>query len=250
MTDENKFFRYLWRFNAVVLACAGIVVAGGMLYSILNQWRPAEPTPPAGHFAPVPQSAEKEFTYRLQSSAERHVVGQEELIPLGRWNGSPETYSLGHISSGGYVEETRSPNVLAVNQVTVESHWIFKGYNRNIIANDLIYEAVPNPVPPITGQPASAIALVMTVVDADTNNDDELTEKDRKSLYVYRAGAMEAARLLTADLIVSRQQSGNDRYLVVYENGNSAVAATFSIPEFKLIAEKPLPKVPVATVKN
>ena len=249
MTDENKFFRYVWRFNAIILACIGIAAAGAMLYSILNPWRPAERTP-AGHFAPVPQSAEKEFTFRLQSNGERHVVGREELIALGRWNGSPETYSLGHISSGGYVEETRSPNVLAVNQVTVESHWIFKGYSRNIIANDLVYEAVASRAPSALGQQASAIALVMTVVDADTNKDSELTEKDRQSLYVYCDGTTEAVPLLTADLIVSRQQTGNDRYFVIYENGSSAVAATFSIPGFKLIAEKPLPRVPVDTAKN
>jgi len=53
----------------------------------------------------------------------------------------------------------------------------------------------------------------------------------------------EAVRLLAADLIVSGQQTSSDHYLVVYENGSSAIAATFSIPEFKLVAEKPLPKV-------
>ncbi len=243
MTDENRFFRYVWRFNAVVLACVAMVVGGAMFYTTLFPWRSVE-IAPAGHFAPVPQNAEKEFTYRLQSGGERYVVGREKLIALGRWNGSPESYSLAHASSGRY-EETRSPNILAVDQVTVESHWIFKGYNRNITADDLVYESVPSPVPPTPDQVASpAVALVMTVIDADTNKDGELTEKDRKSLYVYRAGAIEAARLLTADLIVSRQQIGRDRYLVIYENGTSAVAATFSLPEFKLVAEKPLPKVP------
>jgi hypothetical protein len=242
MIDENKFFRYLWRFNAVFLAGVGIVVACGAIFSILNTWQPTEPAP-AGHFAPVPQSAEKQFTYRLQSSGERHVVGREELIALGRWNGSPETYSLGHVS-GRYVKETRSPNVLAVNQITVESHWIFKGYDRDIVSNDLVYEATPSPVPLAPGQAASAIALVMTVVDADTNKDGELSEKDRQSLYIYLPGMTKAVRLLTADLMVSRQQTASDRYLVVYENGGSAVAATFSVPEFKLIAEKALPKVP------
>jgi len=36
MTDENKFFRYIWRFNAIVLACVAMAAGGAMLYGILN----------------------------------------------------------------------------------------------------------------------------------------------------------------------------------------------------------------------
>jgi hypothetical protein len=256
MTDENKFFRYVWRFNAVVLAFVAIAAAIAILGNILNPWRPTPPEP-AGHFAPVPKGAENGFTYRLASHGESRLVGQEELIALDRWNGSPETYGLKEMRLGAstsYIAQSRSVNLLAVNHTTVESHWIFKGYDRAIVGDDPVYDTVPLspgliPLRPDQA-PSSTIALVMTVVDSDTNKDGELSEKDRQSLYVYRPGTMEAARLLTADLIVSRQQTSTDRYLVIYENGSSAVAATFSIPGFKLIAEKPLPKVPLATPKN
>lgn len=247
MTDENKFFRYLWRFNAVFLAGVGLVVACGAIYSVLTPWRSDEPAP-AGHFAPVPRAAENEFTYRLESNGQRRAVGQEVLIALERWKGSPETYGLQELSSPSarYDSRSRSVNFLAVNPSTAESRWVFDGYGRMIIGGDLIDSVIPPiPVPLVPGQVTSpAIALVMTVVDADTNKDGELTEKDRKSLFVYRAGAIKAVRLFTADLIVSRQQTDNYRYLVIYENGSSAVAATYSLPDFKLIAEKPLPKVP------
>jgi len=248
MTDENKFFRYVWRFNAIALACVAIAAGGAIIFNLLNPWRPAEPTP-AGHFAPVPHGAEKGFTYRLESHGERRLVEREELIALDRWNGSPQSYGLQEmrLTSASYIERLRSVNLLAIDQNTVESHWVFRGYDRAIITDDTVYDAVPSgpavPWGPGAALP-SAIALVMTVVDSDTNKDGELTEKDRQSLYVYRPGATEAVRLLTADLIVSRQQSRNDRYLVVYENGSSAIAATYSVPDFKLIVEKQLPKVP------
>ena len=242
MTDENKFFRYVWRFNAVALAAVGILATFAMLNGIINSWSPPEPKP-AGRFAPVPRSAEKEFTYRLESHGERRLIGPEELIALDRWKGSPETYGLMHQEMrASYIAQSRSVNLLAIDQGTAESHWIFRGYDRAIIADDPIYDTVaPRP---LETPPASTIALVMTVVDSDTNKDGELTEKDQQSLYVYRPGATEVVRLVTAGLILSRQQTSSDRYLVVYENGSSATAATFSVPEFKLVAEKLLPKVP------
>lgn len=247
MTDENKFFRYIWRFNAIVLAGAAIAAGGTIIYNLANPWRPAE-IAPAGHFAPVPHGAEKGFTYRLENHGERRLIGREELIALDRWNGSPESYGLQHMELRSSVSYTsaRSVNLLAIDQSTVESHWIFRGYNRAILSDDPVYDVIPSPIVPFEPGPArsSAIALVITVVDADTNKDGELTEKDRQSVYVYRPGTAEAVRLLTADFIVSRQQSGNDRYLVVYENGSSAIAATYSVPDFRLIVEKPLPKVP------
>ncbi len=251
MADENKFFRIVWRFNALVLACAAIAGGGTIIYNLLHPWRPVEPAP-VGHFAPVPRGAEKGFTYRLESHSERRLIGREELIALDRWNGAPETYGLQHmelrasVSYGASYISTRSVNLLAIDQSTVESHWIFQGYDRAILADDSVYDVLPSPIFPLGAgpTPSSAIALVITVVDSDTNKDGELSEKDRQSLYVYRPGEAEAVRLLTADLIVSRQQSRNDRYLVVYENGSSAIAATYSVPDFKLIVEKPLPKVP------
>ncbi|HWY64097.1 MAG TPA: hypothetical protein VNX61_02705 [Rhizomicrobium sp.] len=241
MTYENKFFRFLRRFNAIGLAAIGVVVACGVALAILTPWRPAE-LAPTGRFAPVPHDAEKAFTYRLENNGKRRRVGQEELVALDRWRGSPETDGVAEsaVSSARYVQ-SRRVNLLAVDQVTAESHWLFKGYDRAIVADDTVYDSISLRRDQASSSP---IALVMIVADSDTNKDGEMSEEDRQTLYVYRPGTAQAVRLLTADLIVSRLQTSDDRYLVIYENGSSAVAATFSIPEFKLIVQKPLPKVP------
>lgn len=213
MTDENRFFRYIWRFNALVVACIGLAAAWTVAGGLLNPFRP-EP-PPKGGFAPVPRGAEQGFTYRLDGHGQHRLVGQEELIALNRWKGSPETYGLKHMEVRQYSSTfvtTNSVNLLAVDQKTAHSHWVFAGYNRAIIADDAVYDTVPvNPAQ----TPAQASALVITVVDADTDKDGELTDKDKQSLYVYRPGMPAATRLLAANLILSTGQAGNDRYLVV-----------------------------------
>jgi len=240
MTNKSRLFRYLWRFNAVVLAGIGIAVACVVAFSVLDGWRSDQPAP-AGHFAPVPQGAEKTFTYRLESNGVRQQVGQEELIALGRWAGSPESYGLSRGVSERVSPQSNRVNLLAVDQATAESHWLFKGYDRAIVADEVVYDTISQRPDHSSSSP---VALAMLVIDSDTNKDGELTEKDRQSIYIYRPGEAGAVRLLTADLIVSHKQTSNDHYLVIYENGSAGVAASYSLPEFKLIAEKPLPKVP------
>jgi hypothetical protein len=253
MTDENRFFRYLWRFNALVLAGLGIAGACAAIGSFLFPWRPAELAPKGG-FAPIPAAAEKEFTYRLEDGGVSQWVGQEGIAALERWKGAPASYGLEMkvmiaASSSRRWAGNRNVNMLAVNSGDASSHWLFKGYDRAILSDDLIYpgrttaEQSADRYAPLEFRSA-ATALVMTVVDADTNGDGDLSEKDRQSFYVYRPGTGDPVKLFTADLIKSAHQTGPSSYLVIYEKGRSAFAATYSIPDFKLVAEKPLPDVP------
>ena len=148
----------------------------------------------------------------------------------------------------------RDVNLLAVDTRTSASHWLFHGYDRMILTEDAVYELAPADTnrssPTIisangTGRGAQlAIALVLQTVDADTNKDGKLSAKDEHSLYVYRAGASEVVKIIAADDFLSTQQIGLDKYLVVYENGKTATAASYSLPDFKLLSEKPLPNVP------
>jgi hypothetical protein len=85
---------------------------------------------------------------------------------------------------------------------------------------------------------------VIHTIDADTNKDGALTNKDQQSLYLYRPGVGLAVKLLDADLVLSTAQADDAHYLVVYERGRDAIAATYSLPDFKLVSQKRIPPVP------
>ena len=262
MTDENKFFRYVWRFNAIVLACVAIVLVVSGAFSLLSFWDKPHTVDPVGHFAPVPKAAEQKYTYRLATDRSPVVLGREEIFSLTRWEGEPKAYGLADIRVSSYGgPEIQEVNRLAVN-VDGSSHWLFHGYDRMILTENAIFERRPEAASlsgptvirapgsaydtsptPATDAP-SAVAVVLETVDADTNKDGKITAKDEHSLYVYRAGATEAVKIITADDFLSVQQIGTDKYLVICENGKTATATTFSLPDFKLQSEKPLPNVP------
>lgn len=260
MPDQSRFFHFVWRFNALVLA----IIGGAALFMICKDftmgylWTPPPFGEPVGHFAPVPKAAEKNYTYRLNNTGQ-YVLGHEEIFTLTRWEGEPQEYGLADIrGSSGSGPSVQNVNLLAVDADGSTSHWLFYGYGRLILTENAVLESLPPaanrmsptaiPAPGYSSEPAqdaqSVVALVIETVDADTDKDGKITPKDKHSLYVYRAGAVEPVKLLTADDFLSVQQIGSDKYLVICENGKAASAATFSLPDFKLLSEKPLLSVP------
>jgi hypothetical protein len=219
---------------------------------------------PEGHFAPAPKTAEAEHTYRLRTLGVLNFPGSkgnsgDVLFALGEWQGNPAVYGLQDISGAHDYREPRDVNLLLVDGMTSESRWLFRGNHRNIVTWSVVTAAsapqepaatgpVVIPAPGFDGSIAPNIpgvaALVVTVVDTDTNKDGELGDGDSRSLYVYRPGGGEAVKLLTADIVKVSSQVGTDRYVVVYEKGKSAMTAVYSVPEFKLLSERPLPNVP------
>jgi hypothetical protein len=249
MQEENRFFRFLWRLNAIFLALAGVAIIVTVGISAIGMWwRPNPPDVPEGHFAPVPKSAEQKFTYRLEVQTNTVELPHEQIFALRRWNGSLESYglarmSLADVAYSSSAHYTDAVNLLAVNTTTGASQWLFDGYRRAVIDQQPVYAGGPqafNPMKPA----AEPIALVIRAVDKDTNGDGKFDFQDGWSLYYHRPGEARAIKFFQANFILSMQEVDGGDFLVVYEKGKAAIAATFSVPDFKLKSEKPLPDVP------
>ena len=256
MSDENKFFRWVWRFNGIVIALVVLVAAAGVGYQAWRSFNQEDWSRPAGHFAPVPKAAEQNATYRLESddygvSRTQLALGavHEQVIPLKRWEAPPKDYGLRssyslmemRISTGSMA--VGAVNLLIVDGDTGSSRWMFKGYGRMILTADAVYPA--NAVASASGTyETDAIGLVLTVRERDTNHDGKVDEKDGVTLYAYLAGMPEPMKLVSAEIIIAMRQTGSEKYQIIFEDAKTAYTATFSITDFKLISKKPLPNVP------
>ena len=233
MQNAEKYFRYLWRFNAVAMAVIGVAVVVAFVANLLSSLWTAPHSGPAGNFTPVPKSAEHGYTYRLARDAIRLSGTREVVFALKRWKGDPD-------ESGASSSGAQDVNLLIVDDGNVASHWLFRGTDRTILARDEVHAsdiANYNAYSPV-------VALVLTVLDADTNKDGRIDRKNWESLYFYRVGGASAVKFFAADHVLAAQQVGTDRYLVIYENGNKAAAQLFSMVDFKPLAQNPLPDVP------
>jgi len=253
--DENRFFRFLWRFDAILLALAGLLVIGLIPALVIQDWilrHHSEPVP-EGHFAPVPKSAEQSYTYRLSDQPDFTSLGQEQFYVLQRWKGAPSSYGLADlvVTSSPAYHFNDAVNLLAVNTTTGASHWLFEGYRRAVVDQQSIYSGGPPPLatPVAPAPPPKPIALVLRTVDKDTNNDGRFDYSDRQSLYYYRSGDERASKFFEAEYILSMREVEGGNFFVVYEEGQSAIAATFRVPDFKLLSQHKLPDVPRGETK-
>ena len=248
-SEENRFFRFLWRLDAILLALAGLLAIGMISTLVVQNWllrQDYQPTP-EGHFAPVPKSAEQSSTYRLSEQPELALLAQEQFYALQRYKGAPSSYGLADVTVGSASVDrfNDAVNLLAVNTITGASHWLFEGYKRAVVDQQSIYSGGPPSVILAPGGPLETpIAIVIRTVDNDTNNDGRFDLRDRQVLYYYRPGNQRASKFFEADYIISMREVAGGNFFVVYEKGQSAIAATFRSPDFKLLSQNKLPDVP------
>ncbi|MDE2182757.1 MAG: hypothetical protein KGJ78_07020 [Alphaproteobacteria bacterium] len=216
MRPVDKYFRYLWRINAVVIAVLGLAMLGMLLAAVFSALRgPQGPT--AAGFAPL--SGAHGVSYRLARNA--IVLGdrREKLFVLQRWTGDPRSPD----AAGSDV------NLLVVDGQTASSHWMFRGNDQTILSTDPLRD---------DGPMAPVIGLVLTVSERIKNDGTQ------ESLYCYRVGGGPAVRFFTAESIMAAQQVGLDRYLVVFRDDGKTSAETFSLVDFKMISKSPVPDLP------
>lgn len=230
MHDENRFFRWVWRVNGflLLLLLLGVAAAGVCKLAwhgdrhMFAHWHHKMPAahPAADAYSLVPNPSTD-----MQSAAPK----AERLYALQKTVAGPVT---------------RTINLLAVEDGDKSTHWLFKPAERAILAQAplLGYEKQP---PAEGARRLGLVGLSMVVAEADTNGDGQYTEDDRQTVYVYRFDAEPPLKVLTADRIISSHEfADNSRVHIVYQSGGKSIAATYSLPDFKLLSEIAVPGLP------
>ena len=208
MRQPSLYLRQQWRTNTVgVGALAAVVVLTLALFFGGSLF--------GGSHAST-RSAQ-DYDYRLAHDPIALNGTREKLFVLERW------------ITGWGGPSGASVNVLIVDSDDASSRWMFPDNGQTILTRDELH-ANDGALAPVTG-------LVLTVTNASG-------ESQRESLYYWRVGGGPAVRFLTADTVVSADQAGPDRYLVVYRNGVRTLAAVYSLIDFNVMAQKPAPEVP------
>jgi hypothetical protein len=233
MSDDNVFFRWLGRINAILffLAIVGVIVlmSGETLMS--------------GHsFPDVPVTAEAkngDDTYTFGGTfggpfvafgepSITHLDGADEGVMVLR-RGGPRYAGFDSVSrfGGGNV------NFLLIDLKTMKTRWLFEGVRHDI---GRVFE-VRSSVPVLPASPAPVTALLMPVAEADTNGDGKITQADDHALYVYRVGSAKAVKLLDAKSVSSMEQIDPDRVVISYYDGKTDHALLLSAKTFTPVAD-------------
>lgn len=233
MTDENKFFRFVWRFNAVLLLLAmgflAVLIAG-------KAWKP--------DFDPLNFNRPSAYLEaQMKAASLQHYFLAPVEVVYGVENPTPpETlYSLSRQRNGFDMFEpfaaAEAVNVLALDEKAKTSRWLFAPGKRVILSQTMLHNYETTKVPN-TEQDAyitRVIGLAMIVVDTDTDKDGKLTSKDRQALYFYRLDGKAPAKILSAGRILLQTGTGETKHLhLFYQDEGKTFAVSYSVPAFEL----------------
>jgi hypothetical protein len=231
MGENNRFFLWVWRFNAILLALLGAAL--GLL--IITNIFPLFPThnEHADNFLAAPQPPTENVSYDLYGSGTA-LEGTSDVLSALQRSVEPSGENALRYSSGGRGRDMNTVNLLLVDGANATSHWLFKGVNR-IIWTDSVDQL--KTITESDAPKSPVVALVIEACPAHPDKSGTMKADGAETLYFYRIGADEAIKFFSADNIRSYVQIGPDRLLVMYQNGQSIGAATFSTRDFKLVAQ-------------
>lgn len=238
MAEDNGFFRWLGRINAVLflLAAIGVILAvGGLYLQSLDVWE----QPPA---APVAQKGDDTYEFGIGIGASvlnpydwniAVLDGTDEGVLVLQRRGS----ASGSVSRYGL---NRNVNLLLVDLKTMQSRWLFAGVKHDIGRIVTVHESVTAREEKQT----AVTALLLSVASADSNGDGKISAADDHALYAYRIGGGAPLKVIDAKSVAGVQQLDSDRVMVEYFDGKANRIALLSAKDFKPLAQSALPAMP------
>lgn len=224
MTGQ-RFFRLLWRFNALVVAGAGLtVIVGSVLLVVLIylEERRAEPVVKADTPPPVSQ--------KMVFGDFGPVTGTSTVvIPLEQEASTRSFASSGHSSS-----VTR--NLLFIDLASGDQRWLIEGGNVLIPHYRLIERDGDR------GEEAEVVGLLVEVVKSDTDGDGQLDTDDRLTLAFAKPDGTGYTEAITdIDRLLGSRQMGGD-FIVGFERTGRYHIATVRLSDFHVAATHAIKK--------
>ncbi|TAL40195.1 MAG: hypothetical protein EPN97_00520 [Alphaproteobacteria bacterium] len=232
ISDNNKFFRFVWRFNA-------IVIAGGAVLCIL-----------LGSFAAIKILKSETRTRHVTNLVnlgnqteikDELVVGSPRMMAGTDYAEAPlyrvQSYDMSYYSKSSGRNDV---NFLFFDGRTGESKWLMPTTAQLFIAHEALVEKPDN----ITAGKNKVIGIVYTVVEKDTNGDSRLTEKDKITVSYSLPNGSEYKKLVEdIERLHGIEQIGDNRLIVFYEKNKETISEIYELPSLERISQKAIPKI-------
>ncbi|MBR0827667.1 hypothetical protein JQ596_19245 [Bradyrhizobium manausense] len=205
MGRSDRFFRRVWRFNAIAIATVAVLLVLSVFF--------AAATIVYDHMR----------ARRVTNVGERDAVANRFLLlPPRVITGTPYVEALLH--RGQSYGDGSDVNVLFVNILTNESRWLFEGTGQQILGSHWMFDRV--------AEARTAVGAFHIVGDRDTN----------VALVAVAADGTNSRKLIEGiEKVYSVKQVADDKALVLYLKDKQAMSALFSLPSMALLTQAKLP---------
>lgn len=234
MPDESRFFRFVWRFNALLLLAALLLAAIFLAISIGSDVYFSRSS--NERLAEFQRRWEPKTSYSLDPADATGMLdsaNSERLFVLTERRTNP---------TNPQADVSMARNLLVVDEKAGASHWLFGHGERAILDNMWVYDFAHGEG---HGFATHVVGLAMVVADADSNHDERIDEGDRQTLFFYRLDGKDPVKILSADKIQmepSNWQTAKLRFF--YQDGKAAFAVSYSLPDLAVASKIPVSDLP------
>ena len=236
--EDNRFYKFVWRFNGVVIMVALLGIVTFTIYNLLKEIFHTRPTQVIRNVADDPSGQEKwRLGYPQQIEGTSYIyiplISELEDIKLRSINRKAD---LGSYSSERYSKPTR--NILFVNTEKNTMKWLFPSNNQLITNIQLLPETKYS-------DKRHVEAIMYQVVQKDTDGDKKLTADDDSILSFSRPdGGRYQESLSATDRLIDAILLENKTIFIMFQTKGIGYSSTLRLSDFTTISKTELPKVP------
>lgn len=227
--EDNRFFKYIWRFNAIILMITGILAIGVLLFG--------------GYQIYSETTQQRNIRNIVNIQGDTEVKEKWQLAYLSSIDGTPfvripltsdQSYAQSYYSKSA----SSVRNYLFINTKNNEKYWLFKSNQFLVADSEFLTEQD-------YGDANRTIrAILYKVVKADTDKDSRLTSKDIQTIGLSMPNGKAYTEILQGvDVFIGHKLLDKNTLLLVYQKKGIAYSANVSLADFTLSNEEALPDI-------
>ena len=241
--EENRFFKWLWRINAIglfLLLCAGLF---SFLSERLNRFPNVNRTPQST-LAEDPKGVERWVLGGSEKIEETPYI----MLPLISEDKRVKVKDKGmyYSSSRLYYIDMVAKNILFINGDKSQSSWLFKTNNQLILEHRILYTVKKSRNYYLSGnnEISQAKLIYYKILDRDTNGDKIVTTDDKQNFAVsHISGKGYKIIVENIERIISVSYSKKNEMHLLYQKEGMGYLLRLNIEDLEIISNVALPKV-------
>jgi len=228
--EESKFFKNVWRFNALIIAVAGVLAVVVLLFAGYLIYNEQARTKYKNEIVNIDPETKIEEVFRL--GRVKHVNGsQAVIVPLY----SDQSFDLRY---SGTKSTASTRNLLFSNMHNEESNWLLPTNDYLIPQYNLINKSNSY------SSDEDIVTILYRIVVSDTNNDSRLTENDELSIHLSNPDGSEFTEILkNIDDVLGYELINQEALAIMFNRGGQGYTAYVSLKNFEVTKEIELPKI-------
>lgn len=229
ISDENRFFKFLWRVNAVLIAffaLIGFLVGAFILYMTFSGvFRERNVRNVVNVSSQAVEQDKFEFGYPYMIDGSNYL-----RIALNR----DQKYYVGSFPKSK-VAASRV-NFLFLNVIDGSSRWLASGHDQLIASDLMLFDSLETSEGSKSDDdlPRKPSRIIYQVIEVDSDANGLMTDKDKVSVFTSGIDGSGYTRLIeAADQVLMTRQTTDEQFIVMYNKDGQTHYQVFDVRDAK-----------------